>query len=329
MPSGGARALTVVGLLFFVLCAPAHSAQSDYPARPIRLIVPYPPGGGADALARVLTPKLSDSMKQTWVVDNRGGSGGVIGTELATKAQPDGYTALLGVNVAALTVSPTLYPNLTFSVIRDLQPVTKIASAQYIFTVHPSLPAATVSEFIALAKRTPGKINYGSSGVGSPQHLAAELLKFRAGIDLVHVAYKGGGPAALALLAGEVQVVFNSFASTLPQVKAGKLRALAVTGPKRSVVAPDFPTVAESGFPGFDVTSWYALLVPAKTPPAVVRRLYDETVRAVRLPDVREAFSRQGQEVDTSASPEELDALIRAETASWAKLIKAAGIKGE
>lgn len=321
--------LTGLSLMLCGLSAPAYAAQTDYPARPIRLIVPYPPGGGADGLARVLTPRLTDSMGQTWVIDNRGGSGGVVGTEIAAKAQPDGYTVLLGVNLAALTVSPTLYPELGFNVIRDLQPITKLASAQYILAVHPSVQATTLPQFIALVKSAPGKLNYSSTGVGSPLHLAAELFKFRAGVDLVHVAYKGGGPAALAVLAGEVQVLFGSFASTLPHVKAGKLKAFAVTGPKRSAVAPNLPTMAESGFPGFEVTSWYALLVPVKTPRSVVKRLYDEALRGVTLPDVQEAFGRQGQEVETSASPEELAALIKAETATWAKVIKAAGIKGD
>lgn len=323
---------TILAALNLMLCAlsmPAHAAQTGYPARPIRLIVPYPPGGGADGLARVLTPRLTDSMGQSWIIDNRGGSGGVVGTEIAAKAQPDGYTVLLGINLAALTVSPTLYPKLAFNVIRDLQPITKLASAQYILAVHPSVSASTLPEFIALVKSAPGKLNYSSTGVGSPLHLAAELFKFRAGVDLVHVAYKGGGPAALAVLAGEVQVLFGSFASTLPHVKAGKLKAFAVTGPKRSAAAPSLPTMTESGFPGFEVTSWYALLVPAKTPRPVVQRLYDEALRGVKLPDVQEAFGRQGQDVETNASPEELVAQIKAETAIWAKVIKAAGIKGD
>jgi len=308
----------------FALSAVAQT----YPARPIRLLIPFPPGGGADTLARIVSPRLTDSMGQTWVVDNRGGAGGNLATEIVATSQPDGYSVLLGFNTA-LVVNPALYAVLPFNVMRDLQPVTKLASAQYILVVHPSVQAATLKELIALAKSAPGKLNYASAGVGSPLHLAAEMFKIRAGVDLVHVPYKGGAPAAAAVLAGETQVLFGSVASTLPHVKAGKLRALAVTGPKRAAVAPNLPTIAESGFPGFDVTSWYSLLVPAKTPRPIVQRLFDEAQRAVRLPDVQEAFGRQGLEVETSASPEEFAAQIKAETAAWANVIKTAGIKAD
>ena len=309
------------------LIGSALAAASDYPARPVRLLVPFPPGGGADALARIVTPRLTDAMGQTWVVDNRGGAGGNLATEVVATAQPDGYTVLLGFNTA-LVVNPSLY-KLPFNVLRDLQPVTRLAAAQYILVVHPSVPAASVKEFIALAKSAPGKLNYSSAGVGSPLHLAAEMFKQRAGVELVHVPYKGGAPAAGAVLAGEVQVLFGSVAATLPQVKAGRLRALAVTGLKRSVVAPNLPTLAESGFPGFDVTSWYALLTPAKTPRAIVRRLYDEALRAMHTTDVLEACGRQGLEVETSASSEEFSAQLKAETTAWERLIKTAGIRAD
>lgn len=313
--------------VFCAFSAPVIAAAADYPVRPIRLLVPFPPGGGADTLARIVTPKFTDHMGQTWVVDNRGGAGGNMATEVVATAQPDGYSVLLGFNTA-LVVNPSLY-KLPFNVMRDLQPVTKLASAQYILVLHPSVQAATLQEFIALAKSAPGKLNYSSAGVGSPLHLAAEMFKLRAGVDLVHVPYKGGGPAAGALLAGEVQVLFGSVASTMPQVKAGKLKALAVTGPKRSAVAPNLPTLAESGFPGFDVSSWYSLVVPAKTPRSVVKRLYDEALRAVGLPDVQEALGRQGLEIETSSSPEAFAAQIKAETASWLNVIRKAGIKAD
>ena len=234
---------------------------------------------------------------------------------------------LLGFNTA-LVVNPLLY-KLPFNVMRDLQPITKLASAQYILVLHPSVPAATLKDFIALAKSAPNKLNYSSAGVGSPLHLAAEMFKLRAGVDLVHVPYKGGAPAAAAVLGGEVQVLFGSVASTLPQVKAGKLKALAVTGLKRSAVVPNLPTLAESGFPGFDVSSWYSLLVPAKTPRAIVKRLYDEAVRAVNLPEVQEAFGRQGLDAETSRSPEEFAAQMKAETAAWQNVIKTAGIHAD
>ena len=320
-------ALAALGLIAAAHAGAAQKAPDDYPARPIRLLVPFPPGGGADALARIVTPKLTDSMRQTWVVDNRGGAGGNIATEVVVTAQPDGYSVLLGFNTA-LVVNPLLY-KLPFNVMRDLQPITKLASAQYILVLHPSVPAATLKDFIALAKSAPNKLNYSSAGVGSPLHLAAEMFKLRAGVDLVHVPYKGGGPAAAAVLGGEVQVLFGSVASTLPQVKAGKLKALAVTGLKRSAVAPNLPTLAESGFPGFDVSSWYSLLVPAKTPRAIVKRLYDEAVRAVNLPEVQEAFGRQGLDAETSRSPEEFAAQMKAETAAWQKVIKTAGIHAD
>jgi len=318
---------TLVGLGLAAMASAKSAAPADYPVRPIRLLVPFPPGGGADTLARIVTPKLTDRMGQTWVVDNRGGAGGNMATEVVATAQPDGYSVLLGFNTA-LVVNPSLY-KLPFDVLRDLQPVTKLAAAQYILVLHPSVQAATLKEFIALAKSAPGKLNYSSAGVGSPLHLAAEMFKLRAGVDLVHVPYKGGGPAAGAVLAGEVQVLFGSVASTLPQVKAGKLKALAVTGSKRSAVVPNLPTLAESGFSGFDVSSWYSLLVPARTPRSVVKRLYDEALRAVGLPDVQEALGRQGLEIETSGSPEAFAAQIKTETAGWLNVIKSAGIKAD
>jgi tripartite-type tricarboxylate transporter receptor subunit TctC len=304
----------------------AAAADDNYPTRPVRLLVPFAPGGGADALSRIITPKMHDALGQAWVVDNRGGAAGNIAAETVAKAAPDGYTALMGFNTV-LTVNPSLY-KLTYSVTRDLQPVTLLATAQYILVIHPSVAATNLKDFIALAKQKPGSLNYASAGVGSPLHLAAELFKKRAGIDMAHLAYKGGGPAAVAVLAGEAQVLFASVASSVPQVKAGKLKALATTGTKRSKVAPDLPTIAESGFPGFEVSSWYALLVPAKTPAAIVNKIRGAAIKAVELPDVQEAMSRQGLDVETS-TPQELAARMSAETAVWAGVIKDAGIKAE
>ena len=315
------------------LCALALSAgdalsaaSNAYPTRPVRLLVPFAPGGGADTLSRILTPKLSDSMGQTWVVDNRGGAGGNLAAELVANANPDGHTVFMGFSTV-LTVNPNLY-KLPFNVEKDLRPITLLATAQYILVIHPSVTANSVKEFVALAKAKPKSLNYSSAGVGSPLHLAAELLKSRAGIDMVHVAYKGGGPAAAAVLAGETQVIFGSVASSLPQVKAGKLRALATTGLKRAKVAPDLPTMAESGYPGFDVSSWYALLVPHATPAAITERIRDEALKALQHPDVQQAMARQGLEIETS-TPAELGARIKAETVVWAGVIKAAGIKGQ
>jgi len=308
-------------------CNTASGAESSaYPTRPIRLLVPFAPGGGADTLSRIITPKLHDALGQPWVVDNRGGAAGNIAAEIVARAAPDGHTVFMGFNTV-LTVNPSLY-KLSYSVAKDFQPVTLLATAQYILVLHPSVQAATLNEFIALAKRKPGSLNYSSAGVGSPLHLAAELFKKRAGISMVHLAYKGGGPAAAAVLAGEAQLLFGSVASSLPQVKAGRLRALATTGTKRAKVAPELPTIAESGFPGFDVSSWYALLVPAGTSPAIVNRIRGAAIKAVELPDVQEAMSRQGLDVETS-TPQELAARIKSETAVWAGVIREAGIKAD
>lgn len=306
--------------------APSHAADAAYPTRPIRLLIPFAAGGGADTLARILAPKLSEALGQTWVVDNRGGAAGNLAAEIVARAQPDGHTVFMGFSTV-LTVNPSLY-RLSFSMQKDLQPVALLATAQYILVLHPSVAAGTLKEFIALAKKKPGALNYASAGVGSPLHLAAELFKKRAGVDMVHVPYKGGGPAAAAVLAGEAQVLFGSVASSMPHVKGGRLKALATTGAKRSKVAPELPTIAESGFPGFDVGSWYAFLVPAKTPAPVVKRLHAEAVKAVGLPDVQKAMSRQGLEVETS-TPQELAKRISAETTVWAGVIRDAGIKAE
>jgi tripartite-type tricarboxylate transporter receptor subunit TctC len=306
--------------------APCQAAEPPYPTRPIRLLVPFAPGGGSDALARIITPKLADALGQTWVVDNRGGAGGSLAAEMVAKAAPDGHTVFLGF-ATVLTVNPVLY-KLSFSMESDLAPVTLLATAQYILVINASVPASTVKEFIALAKQKEGGFNFSSGGTGTPLHLAAELFSKRAGIRMVHVPYKGGGPAAAALLAGEVQVLFGSIAASVPHVKAGRLRALATTGIRRSSVVPELPTLDESGFPGFDVGTWYAFLVPARTPAFIVARLRDEAIRTVALPDVQKVMAAQGLEVETSTQ-QELAARIKRESAMWAGVVKDAGIKGE
>lgn len=309
-----------------MLSAPLMAADPVYPTRPIRLLVPFAPGGGSDTTARILTPKLHEAMGQAWVVDNRGGAGGNLAAEIVAKANPDGYTLFLGFNTI-LTVNPTLY-KLGFSMEKDLAPVTLLATAQYIMVLHQSVPATNLKEFIALAKQKPGSFNFSSGGAGTPLHLAAELFSKRAGISMTHIPYKGGGPAAAALLGGEVQVLFASIASSMPHVKSGRLKAFATTGTRRSKVAPELPTMIEQGFPGFDVGSWYAFLTPANTPATIVRRLRDESLKVVAMPDVQQALSRQGMESETS-TPQELAARIKSETATWAQVIKEAGIKGE
>jgi tripartite-type tricarboxylate transporter receptor subunit TctC len=320
------RLLVALWIASFAGAAVSEAADIAYPTRPVRLLVPFAPGGGSDALARIITPKLTDTLGQTWVVDNRGGAGGNLAAETVAKAAPDGHTVFLGF-ATVLTVNPALY-KLSFSMERDLAPVTLLATAQYILVLNASVPASTVKDFIALAKQKPGGLNFSSGGTGTPLHLAAELFSKRAGIRMVHVTYKGGGPAVAALLAGEVQVLFGSVAASMPQVKAGKLKALATTGIKRSSVAPELPTLDESGFPGFDVGTWYAFLVPAKTPAFIVTRLRNEAMRTVALPDVQKVMAAQGLEVETS-TPQELAARIKRESAVWAEVIRDAGIKGE
>jgi tripartite-type tricarboxylate transporter receptor subunit TctC len=269
---------------------------------------------------------LSDAMGQTWIVDNRGGAAGNLAAELATAANPDGHTVFMGFSTV-LTVNPSLY-KLPFSVEKDLRPVTMLATAQYILVLHPSVPAATLKDFVAYAKLKPGSLNYASAGVGSPLHLAAELLRKRTGIEMVHIAYKGGGPAAAAVLAGEAQVIFGSVASSMPHVKSGRLRALATTGSRRSKVTPELPTVAELGYPGFDVSSWYALLLPAATPNSIVERIRAEAILTLQQADVQLAMTRQGLEPETS-TPAELATRVRNETMMWATVIKEAGIRAQ
>lgn len=319
--------LLIPGAMAFAAEPAASTASGQaYPTRPVRLLIPFAPGGGSDALARIITPRLTETLGQTWVADNRGGAGGNLAAEIVAKAAPDGYTVFLGF-ATILTVNPALY-KLSFDMGRDLAPVTLLATAQYILVIHPGVPASTVNEFIALARQKPGTFNFSSGGTGTPLHLAAELFSKRAGISMVHVPYKGGGPAAAALLAGEVQVLFASIASSMPQVKAGKLKALATTGLKRSKVAPDLPTLDESGFPGFDVGTWYAFLVPARTPAAIVNRLRGAAIDTVQAPDVQKIMAAQGLEAGTS-TPQELAARIRRESTTWAGVIKEAGIRGE
>ena len=302
----------------------AATTPETYPTRPVRLVLGFPPGGGSDAVARTLAPKLHEALGQAWVIDNRPGAAGSIATQIVTQANPDGHTVLMGFSTT-LTAGPTLY-KLQYDVIKDLQPVVNIAVGRDVVVVHPSVKARSLQEFIDLAKAKPGVLNYGSSGIGSSQHLDTELFMGKTGTNIVAVHYKGGGPSVAALLAGEVQVSFASLPSSLHHIKAGRLVALAVTGTKRAPSAPEIPTIAELGFPGFEVTSWYGLLVPAKTPDQIVKTIYEATRKAVQFPDVREQYFRQGLEVVVKG-PAEFAAQIKEETAIWAKVIKEAGIR--
>lgn len=297
-----------------------------YPIRPIRLLVPFAPGGSGDAIARIITPKLTEAMGQQWVVDNRGGAAGNIAAETVARAAPDGHTVFLGLSTV-VTANPALY-KLSFSMEKDLQAVTMLTISQYILVLNPSVPAASVKELIALAKQKPRSLNYSSGGVGSPLHLAAELFQKRAGIEMVHVPYKGGGASAAAVVTGETQFGVSSIASSMQLVKAGRLKAVATTGSQRSQVAPDLPTLVESGFPGLEVSSWYGLLVPSGTPTSIVQRIRNEAIKTVQAPEVHQALARQGLQVVTS-TPQELAARIRSDTKTWAEVIKSAGIKAE
>lgn len=310
-----------------MLAATAAQAADVYPTKPVRIIVPFPPGGPADVLARTVGDKLAASLGQPVVVDNRPGAGGNIGMELAAKAPPDGHTLVLA-PAGNLTVNPSLYRSVPYDVGRDFAPVTVIAAVPNVLVVNPQVPARDVAELIAYAKANPGRLNYSSPGAGSGAHLAGELLKSSAAIDIVHVPYSGIAPAVTAVVAGDVQMMFAAAPTALPQVTGGKLRALAVAGPKRIATAPALPTMDESGLPGFDVTSWYSIVAPTGTPPAVVDRLQKEIAKALEMPDVKAKLAGLGAE-PIANTPPEFAAMIRSETAKWGKIVKDANIKVE
>jgi len=298
----------------------------DYPSRPLRLLVPFPPGGGNDFLARLLGARLTEVLGQQVVVDNRAGSGGVIATETAARAPADGYTLLLGF-IGPLAIAPAV-SKLSYDPLRDFAALDLLAASYHIVVVNPSVPASSMQEFIALAKSRPGRFNYASSGNGTNLHLAAELLKRVVGIDLVHVPYKGTGPAANAVLAGESQLFFGSITSTLPFVRANRLVALAVTSPQRSPLASEVPTLVESGVTGVDVPSWYTLVVPARTPRDVADRLRGNLKRIGAMRDFREQLARQAFETRQLA-PGEFSAFLRTELAKWGEVVRAVGIRPE
>lgn len=306
----------------------AQRANPDtYPSRPIRLIVPFTTGGTADIVARAIAHAYGDRLGQPLVVDNRAGSGGILGTEIAAAAAKDGHTAMIG-NISTIGVSPALYAKLRYDPVRDFIAATIIASAPFVMVIPPSLPAKTVKDFIALAKAQPKKLNYASTGIGSPGHLAAALLASSTGIEMEHVPYKGVGPAMLDMFAGEIHVLFLGIGPTQAQVKSGKLRALAVSSLARSPLMPDLPSMAEAGVPGFDVTGWYGLFLPAGTPTAIVAKLNAAQKHAASLPDLRKQFTALGAELAAN-TPEQFTAFVRAEMAKWAKVVKDAGIKPE
>jgi tripartite-type tricarboxylate transporter receptor subunit TctC len=302
------------------------SIAQTYPDKPIRVVLPFPPGGGTDGLARVILPRMSQALGRPIVIDNRAGAGGILAADIVAKSAPDGYTILMG-SSTGVTAAPSLY-KLPYDSIKDFAPITLFATAAFILAVHPQVAATSVSQLVALAKAKPASLNYASGGIGSPLHLNAELFKSRAGINIVHIAYKGGVPAATAVLAGEAHVIFGSFAASLTQVRTGRLRALAVTSPTRSSLLPELPTMIESGFAGFNVQAWNSLEAPAGTASHITQRLYNETVKASQIPDVIDLMNKIGYS-PASTTPQQYAELKRAETAMWAKVIKDANIRGE
>jgi tripartite-type tricarboxylate transporter receptor subunit TctC len=308
-----------------IALAQAALAQTGYPTRTISMVVGFAPGGGTDTVARIVAPKLAASIGAAVVVENRAGAGGNVATDHVAKAAPDGYTILLG-NVGSLAVAPFLVAKLPYDPLRDLAPVTMAVVFANVLVVDPKLPIANLADFVKLAREKPGAISYGSSGIGGAGHLAGELLKQMAGIDIVHVPYKGGGPAMQGMLGGQVQAIFATPVSAGGQIKAGKIRAIATTGTVRSPELPDVPTVAESGFPGYEALNWYAYLVPAATPRPIVDRLNAEIIAALKAPDVREQLARQGVEPQPG-TPEALRKYMERELATWGRVVKEAKIE--
>lgn len=305
---------------------PATHAQS-YPVKPIRLIVPNAPGGGTDTVARLIAEKLSPVLRQQILVDNRGGGGGRIAAEMVARAPKDGYTMLLG-SGSTLITGPALYTDRQYDPIRDFTPVSLAGTTAYLLVTHPSLPVKTVRDLVALAKATPNRIAYATTGTGSPAHLGTELIQAMTGAKMLHVPFKGGAPAMLSLLQGETFVMIGNFVTSLPQVRANRVRALGVTSLTRTELAPDVPTIAESGLAGFDLRQFYSIVAPAGTPADVITRFNQEMVQQLRGEDVKARLAREGVEVQTS-TPQEISKLLAEEFTKWSKLIRAAGIKGE
>ena len=308
-----------------LLLAQNAFAQSAYPSRSITMVVGFAPGGGTDTVARIVAKKVGEAVGQTVIVENKAGAGGTVAVHQVAKSAPDGYTIVLA-NVGSLTVAPYLIAKLPYDPLRDLAPITMAVEFPNVLVVQPSMPAKTLAEFVQLAKASPGKIGYGSSGIGGIGHLAGALLGIVADIDIVHVPYKGGGPAMQDLLGGQIPAMIATPPTALPHVKAGKIRALATTGAARAALMPDVPTVAESGFPGYEATNWYAYLAPAGTPKDVLERLQRELVQALNAPDVREQLDRQGMEAKPG-TPEELAKYMERELATWGRVVKAAKIQ--
>ena len=317
------KLLCVSALALGIVTAHVQAQPTNYPTKPIRFVVPFAPGGGTDIVARLIAQKLNDGLGQPVVADNRGGAGSTLGTDIVCKAPPDGYTMLLG-NIS-LAFNASLYKSLPYNAVRDLAPVSMVAVQPNIVVLNPAVPAKTMKEFVDYARANPGKLSFASAGAGSGTHLAGEMLKDRLKIDMLHVPYKGTGPAITDLIGGQVQVMISTFASALPHVKSGRLRALGVTSAKRSPATPDVPTLLEAGVPDYDYSTWYALFMPARTPPAIVNKVNAVTRQALATEDMKQKFDAQGVEPWTD-TPAELGAYLKSETEKWGRVVKAANI---
>jgi len=314
----------VAGWALAVLAAAAPA--QEYPNKTIRLIVPFAAGGPTDVIARTVAQKLTESWGQPVVIDNRGGVGGNLGTDIAAKAAPDGYT--LAMVIVSHAINASLYSKLPYDPVKDFAPVSLAGAATIVLIAHPGVQAKTIKELIALGKSNPGKMSWGSPGTGTPHHLAGEMFKTLTKIDMVHIPYKGAAPAVVDLLGGQVALAFVSLPAALPHIKAGKLTALGISGPQRSAVAPEVPTIAESGFPGYELENWYGVLAPAGTPRAIVNKVNGEIVKILTTQDVKERLNAQGFEVRTS-TPAQFAAYLQSEIVKWAKIIKDSGAKVE
>ena len=317
------RILGAIACLGIAIAASHSSAQQAYPTKPIRMICPFPPGGTTDVVARLVAQKLTEAWKEQVIVDNRTGAGGIIGTELAAKAPADGYTVLLG-SITTHAVNPALYKKLNFDPVKDFIPVSLVVSSPQLLAVHPSVAAKSVRDLSSLAKAKPGQLNYASAGVGTSPHLTFELFKSMAGIEATHVPYKGTGPAITELIGGQVQMMITGVVALMPHVKSGKLRGLAVTSAKRVAALPDLPTVAESGVPKFDVSSWFGVFLPSGTPKPIVTKMNQEIRKIVEIPDVRQKLISLGADPETN-TPEEFSAYVKSEMAKWGKVVRDTG----
>ncbi|MFN0160147.1 MAG: Bug family tripartite tricarboxylate transporter substrate binding protein [Burkholderiales bacterium] len=317
--------IAVCALALAMLAASSHA--QPYPNKPIRLVVPFPPGGATDAWARIVQVRLGEALGTSILIDNRGGAGGMIGAEIVAKSAPDGYTLLLG-NIANMAMNVGVYPSMPYDPLRDFTPIMHTVDVNYVLVVHPGVPATNLKELIAHAKANPGRLTYGSAGAGSAPHLATELLKQRAGIFIVHIPYRGGGPMVADLLGGQIQLGIGDQANLMPQVRAGKLRALGVGSKNRSPVYKDLPTIAEQGFPGYEAGAWQGIVAPAGLPPDIARRINEALARAMALPEVREKMVGAGLEI-VSSSQEQFARHIRDEITKWVNVAKAVGAKAE